>query len=90
MRVNGANGEAFPMGIGYVQALTNPVWIIVDGGPVRSAKAADYGIAWIDKLQEMAEEWPDWRSEAEKDHVYAQFESARQVYRQFKAEAGVN
>jgi hypothetical protein len=90
VRVNGANGEAFPMGIGYVQAVTNPVWISVDGAPVRSSEAADYGIAWIDKLQEMAEEWPDWRSQAEKDHVYGQFESARDIYRQFKAEAGGN
>ncbi len=90
VRVNGANGEAFPMGIGYVQAVTNPVWIIMDGAPVRSSEAADYGIAWIDKLQEMAEEWPDWRSQAEKDHVYGQFDSARDVYRQLKAEAGGN
>jgi Tol biopolymer transport system component len=90
VRVNGANGEAFPMGIGYVQAVTNPVWIIMDGVPVRSSEAADYGIAWIDKLQEMAEEWPDWRSQAEKDHVYGQFDSARDVYRQLKAEAGGN
>ena len=90
VRVNGASGEAFPMGIGYVQAVTNPVWIIVDGAPVRSSESADYGIAWIDKLQEMAEEWPDWRSQAEKDHVYAQFDSARDVYRQLKAEAGGN
>ena len=64
--------------------------VIVDGAPVRSSESADYGIAWIDKLQEMAEEWPDWRSQAEKDHVYAQFDSARDVYRQLKAEAGGN
>ena len=61
--------------------------MIVDGAPVRSARAADYGIAWIDKLQEMAEEWPGWRSQAEKDHVYAQFGQAREIYRRFKAEA---
>jgi len=87
VRVNGARGEAFPMDIAYVQAVTNPVWVIVDGVPIRSASAADYGISWIDKLQEMAEEWPGWRSQAEKDHVYAQFEQAREVYRQLKAEA---
>ena len=86
VRVEGARGEAFPMDAGYVQAVTNPVWVIVDGAPVRSAEAADYGIAWVDKLQEMAEEWPGWRSQAEKDHVYAQFEEAREVYRGFKAE----
>jgi len=61
--------------------------VIVDGAPVRSAAAADYGISWIDKLHEMADAWPGWRSQAEKDHVYAQFEQAREVYRQLKAEA---
>ena len=88
VRINGANGDAFPMGINYVQAVTNPVWIIVDGAPVRSVEAADYSIAWIDKLQDLAEAWPDWRSQDEKDHVYAQFEEAREIYRGFRAEAG--
>ncbi len=88
VRVNGAEGESFPMDISWVQAATNPVWVTVDGAPVRSAEAADYAIAWIDKLQAMAEEWPYWRSQAEKDHVYGQFEEAREVYRGFKAEAG--
>jgi len=87
LRVSGARGEAFPFDAPWVQAVTNPVWVIVDGAPVRSAEAADYSIAWIDKLQAMAEEWPYWRSQAEKDHVYAQFEEARQIYRGFKAEA---
>lgn len=88
VRVNGAEGESFPMDIAWVQAATNPVWVTVDGAPVRSVEAADYAIAWIDKLQSMAEEWPYWRSQAEKDHVYAQFEEAREVYRGFREEAG--
>jgi TolB protein len=87
LRVNGARGEAFPLDTPYAQAVTNPVWVEVDGAPVRSTSAADYSIAWIDKLQGMAEEWPDWRSQAEKDHVYAQFEEARQIYRRLRAEA---
>jgi hypothetical protein len=71
----------------YPQAFTNPIWVIVDGRPIRSAEAADYAIRWIDKLQAMAEEWPGWRSRAEEDHVYAQFEEARDVYRARRAEA---
>jgi hypothetical protein len=54
---------------------------------VRSAESADYALAWIDKLQGMAEEWAFWRSDAEKDHVYGQFDEAREIYRRFKAEA---
>ena len=87
VRVNGAPQDSFPFDVGYTQAVTNPVWVLVDGAPVRSVEAADYAIAWIDKLQDMAEEWPGWRSQAEQEHVYAQFEEARQVYRSLRAEA---
>ena len=87
VRVNGAEGESFPLDIDWVQAATNPVWVEVDGAPVRSVDAADYALAWIDKLQEMAEEWPFWRSEAEQAHVYGQFDDARNVYRTRRAEA---
>ncbi len=88
VRVMGERGEQFPFDIGYAMALTNPVWVLVDGAPIRSAAAADYSIAWVDKLQAMAEEWTGWRSQAEKDHVYAQFEEAREIYRRFRADAG--
>jgi hypothetical protein len=73
--------------IAWVQAATNPIWVEVDGAPVRSAEAADYALAWIDKLQEMAEAWPYWRSDEEKAHVYGQFDEARDVYRVRKADA---
>lgn len=63
----------------YAQAFTNPVWLTVGGRPVRDADAADYGLAWIDELQRQAEAWPGWRSQAEQDHVYAQFEEARSI-----------
>ena len=75
------------MDIAWVQAATNPIWVSVDGAPVRSVESADYALAWIDKLQEMAEEWPYWRSDAEKAHVYGQFDEARDVYRARRAEA---
>ena len=87
VRVSGARGESFPMDVPWVQAATNPVWVTVDDAPVRSVAAADYALAWIDKLQDMAEQWPDWRSQAERDHVFAQFDEAREVYRQRRAEA---
>ena len=75
------------MDVPWVQAATNPVWVIVDGAPVRSAESADYSLAWIDRLQQMAEAWPGWRSQDEEDHVHAQFDEARDVYRTFKEEA---
>ena len=47
---------------------------------IRNKASAEYFIKWIDQLHDLAEEWPFWRSQAEKDHVYAQFRQARAVY----------
>ena len=42
---------------------------------------------WIDKLHKMADEWPWWRSEGEKRHVFGQFDEARRVYQKLAREA---
>jgi hypothetical protein len=34
-----------------------------------------------------AHAWPGWRAQQEKDHVYAQFDEARAVYRRLASEA---
>lgn len=88
LRVEGLPEDRWPLDTTYPQAFTNPVWVRVAGQPVRSATAADYAVRWIDKLEGMAREWPGWRSEREKEHVFAQFEEARQIYRRRGAEAG--
>ncbi len=87
LRVEGDPDERWPLDASYAQAFTNPVWVYVNGQPIRSAEAADYAVRWIDKLQSMAEAWPGWRSQREKDHVYAQFEEARRIYRRRGEEA---
>jgi len=87
LRAEGNPADRFPLDTTYAQAFTNPVWIKVDGQPIRNRAAAQYAIAWIDKLQGMAAAWPDWRSQREKDHVFAQFDEARQVYRRMLNEA---
>ena len=87
LRVEGAREDRWPLDTSYPQAFTNPVWVTVAGRPIRSASATDYALRWIDKLEVMAELWPGWRSEREKEHVYAQFEEAREVYRQRGEEA---
>ena len=87
LRVEGDPGERWPLDASYAQAFTNPVWVYVDGQPIRSAEAADYAVRWIDKLQSMAEAWPGWRSQRERDHVYAQFDEARRIYRRRGEEA---
>ena len=86
LRAEGAPADRFPLDTSYAQGFTNPVWIVAGDRPVRDRAAADYALRWIDKLQQLAEAWPGWRSPQEKAHVYAQFEEARQVYQRLGSE----
>jgi hypothetical protein len=86
VRAEGAPADRFPLDTSYPQGFTNPVWVVVGDRPVRSRAAADYSLRWIDKLQQLAEVWPGWRSQKERDHVYAQFDEARQIYRRLGSE----
>ncbi len=87
LRVEGRNEERFPLDAHFALGFTNPVWVIVEGQPVRDRASAEYSIRWIDKLRALAEEWPGWRSEREQAHVFAQFDEARRIYRGFLEEA---
>ena len=66
LRAEGAPGDRFPMDVAYTQAFTNPVWFQVGDEPIRNPESASYGLRWIDRLQELADSWPGWRSEREK------------------------
>ena len=71
----------------YPQAITNAIRVYVGGQPIRNRASAEYFDRWVVKLRGMAEEWPWWRSQKEKDHVYAQFDEARRVHQKHAAEA---
>ena len=87
LRAEGTPEDRYPLDARYPQAFTNPVWVTVGDQPVRSREAAEYSMRWIDKLRNMAEDWPGWRSQTERDHVFAQFDEARQIYQTFAEEA---
>ena len=87
LRAEGRPADRFPLDAGFAQAFTNPVWVTVGDQPVRSREAAEYSIAWIDKLREMADAHPGWRSQRERDHVFAQFDEAKAIYEGFAREA---
>jgi hypothetical protein len=82
LRTEGLPQNRGVLDVNYAQAFTNPIWFEVGNEPIRNPDAARYALDWIDKLQELAEEWPGWRSQLEKDHVYGQFDEARMVYRE--------
>jgi hypothetical protein len=71
----------------FPQAATNAIRVYVGDQKIRDAASAEYFVRWIDKLRGMAEKWPWWRSQKERDHVWAQFDEARGVYQRLAAEA---
>ncbi len=81
LRTEGDPAERFPLDVTYAQAFTNPIWFELGDEPIRNPQSTNYALRWIDRLEELADAWPGWRSEAERAHVFGQFEEARQVYR---------
>ena len=78
---------SLPADPGFPQAGTNAIRVYVGDQKIRSRESAEYFLAWIDKLRGMIEKWPGWRSQAEQDRVFAQFEEARRVYQKLAGEA---
>ena len=64
----------------YPYATTSPVYITVAGQPPRSAQDAAYFLAWLDRLREDVEQYPDWNSGAEREHVLQQIAEARKKF----------
>jgi hypothetical protein len=73
--------------INFPQAATNAVRVYVGDRRIRNRESAEYFIRWIDRLRGMADAWLWWRSQAEKDRVFAQLAEARKVYERLALEA---
>ncbi len=63
-------------------ASTSPIYVAVDGRPVRSREDAAYFIAWIDRVAASAAAHPDWNSPAERVAVLARIAEARAIFEQ--------
>jgi WD40 repeat protein len=61
-------------------ATTSPIYVTVGGEPTRSASDAEYFVAWIDRLIEMAREHTGYNTKAEKSTVLKLFTDARAIY----------
>jgi hypothetical protein len=66
----------------YPYATTSPIYINVGASPMRSAKDAAYFVAWIDRLKESANAYPDWNTPVEKSAVLKRLSDARTIYAQ--------
>ena len=61
----------------YPFATTSPIYVTVDGKPVRSAEDARYFEAWIDRVRAAAAAQTGWNDSAEKDAVLGRLDAAR-------------
>jgi Tol biopolymer transport system component len=66
----------------YSQAVTNCVRVYVGDGKIRNAASAIYFENWIEKLRRMTDDPKLWRTAAEREHVFAQFDRAARVYKE--------
>jgi len=64
----------------FPYATTNPVFVEVDGRPLRSEADADYFIDWIDRVYEQLSENKHYNDEREKQAVLTSIASARAVF----------
>ena len=61
----------------YPYATTSPVYLSVAGKPARSTAAADYFLAWLDRIAEGVARHPDWNTSEERATVEARIADAR-------------
>jgi hypothetical protein len=61
----------------YPFATTSPIYVTVDGRPVRSLEDATYFLAWVDKVHEQVEAHAGWNTGAERAAVLDMIERAR-------------
>lgn len=79
LRASGAAGT-FPVENSRPLAVTNPIYVVVGGQPIRDRASSEYFVKWIDVLTKMASEHTGWRSDKEKTHVLGQFSEARAIF----------
>jgi hypothetical protein len=74
----------YPVLDNYVYATTSPVYVTVGGQPPRSPADAAWFGAWIDRIRDTTERYPDWNSPAEKAGVLARLAAAGAVYERLR------
>jgi len=71
----------------YPFATTSPIYVTVDGKPVRSAEDARYFEAWIDRVRAAAAAHAGWNDSAEKDGVLGRLDAAKAEFVRRESEA---
>jgi hypothetical protein len=71
----------------YPFATTSPVYVTVDGRPIRNADDARYFLRWIERVEAAAAAHAGWNDEKEKAEVLARVGAAKAVFQRRAEEA---
>jgi hypothetical protein len=82
-----SSGAAEPVLDIYPFATTSPVYVTVDGRPVRNADDARYFLRWIERVEAAAAAHAGWNDETEKKEVFARLAAAKAVFQRRADEA---
>jgi hypothetical protein len=75
-----SDSARYPVLDNYVYATTSPVYVTVAGRPRRSPEDARYFSAWVARVLETTQAYPDWNSQAEKELVLSRLRRAGEVF----------
>jgi Tol biopolymer transport system component len=70
----------YPVLDNYVYATTSPIYVTIGGKKPRSPEDAQYFVAWIARVMEETEKYPDWNSAAEKEYVMGKLSEGKRVF----------
>src|SRR5216684_2642105 len=70
----------YPVLDNYVYATTSPIYVTIGGKKPRSPEDAKYFVAWIERVMEQTERYPDWNSTGEREYVVKKLEEGKRVY----------
>ena len=74
----------YPVMDNHAYATTSPVYVTIGGKRAYAKEDADYFKAWIDRMIEVTDQYPDWNSAEEKAGVMKNLREARAVYEGMK------
>ena len=75
-----SDAPRYPVLDNYVYATTSPIYINIAGQPHKAPEDAKYFAAWIDRVTEATNGYPDWNNAAEKHSVLERLNQAKAVF----------
>jgi len=70
----------YPVMDSYAYATTSPIYVTVGGAKPRSPEDAKYFSAWIQRIMDVTDKYPDWNSAEEKRLMMRRLLDAKQIY----------